>query len=202
MLLLDDFQDLYEDQGRHLQTELLRRVAVPRWIAVRKYVFELEHLLPLEGTKQGREVREIDLDDASLKSFRKFLENVALRRLRLTEALQQVLTIQSFRERLLEPPQTLPAQKTMSKATDVLIRLQELGGGKELSLPPMKEVPVELLFDLEQHLILAEKKANRRQRYILPELEPPEPADNKTRRLRVCFFPCATICLITMDSMR
>ena len=188
LLLLDDFQDLYEDQREHLQSELLRRVAVPRWIAVRKYVFELEHLLPLEGTKQGRDVREIDLDDASLKSFRKFLENVALRRLRLTEALQQVLTIQNFRERLLEPPETMAAQRAMAKATDVIVRLQELGGGKELSLPPLKEVPVEVLFDLEKHLILAERKANRRQRYILPELEPPEPADNKTEEAARLFL--------------
>src|ERR1700722_21022632 len=75
----------------------------------------------------------------------------------------------------------------MSKATDVMTRLQELSAGKELSLPPMKEVPVDLLFDLEKHLILAERKANRRQRYILPELEPPEPADNKTEEAARLF---------------
>jgi hypothetical protein len=188
VLLLDDFQDLYEDQREHLQAELLRRVAVPRWIAVRKYVFELEHLLPLEGTKQGRDVREIDLDDASQKSFRKFLENVTLRRLRLTEALQQVLTIQSFRERLLDPPDLLLSDKVIGKVESVVVRLQELGGGERSSLPHSREVPVELLFDLEKHLILAERKASRRQRYILPELEPPEPADNKTEEAARLFL--------------
>jgi hypothetical protein len=180
VLLLDDFQDLYEEQREHLQNELLRRVAVPRWIALRKYVYELEHLLPLEGTKQGRDIREIDLDDANHRSFRKFLENVTVRRLRLTEALQQLFTIQSFRERLLAPSETVPRLKISAKVEDVLDRLRELGGSDTLTLPQGDAVSIELLYDLEKHLILAERKAIRRQPYILPELEPPEPSDNKT----------------------
>jgi len=187
VLLLDDFQDLYEEQRKHLRGELLRRVAVPRWIAVRKYVYELEDLLPLEGTKEGRDIREIDLDDASPRSFRKFLENVTERRLRLTEALQQLFTIQSFRERLLDPGESLPWARVNGRVQKVIERLKELGADEQLAIPEMNDVPVELLYDLEKHLILAERKANRRQRYILPELEPPEPSDNKTEEAARLF---------------
>jgi hypothetical protein len=179
--LLDDFQDLQEEQRDHLQAELLRRVGVPRWVAVRKYVFELERLLPLEGTKEGREVREIDLDDSRHSAFRKFIENVAERRLRLTETLrQQVLTIQNFRERLRAPGETANWAKLRVKAERALQRLHELGPSQTLSLPEGTEVPVTYLYDLERHLILAERKALRNQRYILPDLEPPEPSDAKT----------------------
>jgi hypothetical protein len=188
LLLLDDFQDLYEEQRVHLRRELLRRVAVPRWTAVRKYVYELEDLLPLEGTKEGREIREIDLDAANAKAFRKFLENVTERRLRSTEALQHLLTIQSFRDRLLEPPETLPWTKVTEPVTKAIERLKELGADEQLTVPPLDDVPVELLYDLEKHLILAERKANRRQRYILPELEPPEPSDNKTEEAARLFL--------------
>jgi hypothetical protein len=188
VLLLDDFQDLYEEQRTHLRGELLRRVAVPRWIAVRKYVYELEDLLPLEGTKEGRDVREIDLDAASPKTFRKFLENVTERRLRSTEALQHLLTIQSFREHLLEPTESLPWTRVGAPSTRIIERLKELGADEQLAISEVNDVPIDLLYDLEKHAILAERKANRKQRYILPELEPPEPSDNKTEEAARLFL--------------
>lgn len=180
LLLLDDFQELYEDQRAHLNAELTRRAPVPRWVAVRKYVFELEQLLPLEGTKDGREIREIDLDDAKPQAFRKFVENVTERRLRLTEALQQMLTIQRFREQLRSVDETIPSAKMRVQGENVLSRLRELGANQNLTFPDQAAVPVPFLHDLEKHLILAERKAQRKQRYILPELEPPEPSDPKT----------------------
>jgi len=180
LLLLDDFQELYEDQRDHLHVELTRRAAVPRWVAVRKYVFELERLLPLQGTKDGRDVREIDLDDTKPQAFRKFVENVTERRLRLTEALQQMLTIQRFREQLRPIVETIPSSRVRVQGENVLGRLRELGGSQSLKFPDQDTVPVSFLHDLEKHLILAERKASRRQRYILPELEPPEPSDAKT----------------------
>jgi hypothetical protein len=188
LLLLDDFQDLYEEQREHLQGELMRRVAAPRWIALRKYVYELEHLLPLEGTKEGRDIREIDLDDANQRTFRKFLENVTVKRLRLTEALQNLFTIQSFRERMLSPSEDIPWAKAAPKIGEVVSRLQELGAGNHIGIPESKEVPLSLLYDLEKHMILAERKAGRRQPYILPELEPPEPSDNKTEEAARLFL--------------
>jgi hypothetical protein len=188
VLLLDDFQDLYEEQRAHLRGELLRRVAVPRWIAVRKYVYELEDLLPLEGTKEGRDVREIDLDAASPKTFRKFLENVTERRLRSTEALQHLLTIQSFREHLLGPYETLPWAKVAIPSTRTIERLKQLGADEQLAISEVNDIPIDLLYDLEKHAILAERKANRKQRYILPELEPPEPSDNKTEEAARLFL--------------
>jgi len=189
LLLLDDFQELYEDQRNHLNTELTRRAAVPRWVAVRKYVFELEQLLPLEGTKDGREVREIDLDDAKPQAFKKFVENVTERRLRLTEALQQMLTIQRFREQLIPVAEALPLGKAQGPGDNVLNRLRELGASPSVAFPHQDPMPLSFLHDLERHLILAERKANRKQKYILPELEPPEPSDAKTdeaARLFMC----------------
>ncbi len=187
VLLLDDFQELYQDQRDHLHDELKRRAAVPRWVAVRKYVYELERLLPAEGTRSG-DVREIDLDDSKPPAFRKFLENVTERRLRLTEALQHMLTIQTFREQLRPAVETLPLAKVQEPAGKILSRLQELGASDTLSLPQQPEISLRFLHDLEKHLILAERKAQREQRYILPELEPPEPSDAKTEEAARLFM--------------
>lgn len=184
VLLLDDFQELYQDQRDHLHDELKRRAAVPRWVAVRKYVYELERLLPVEGARVG-DVREIDLDDSKPPAFRKFLENVTERRLRLTEALQHMLTIQTFREQLRPAIEALPLARVQEPAGKILSRLQELGASETLSLPQQPEIP---LHDLEKHLILAERKAQREQRYILPELEPPEPSDAKTEEAARLFM--------------
>jgi hypothetical protein len=190
LLLLDDFQDLYEEQREHLQRELLRRVAVPRWIAMRKYVYELERLLPLEGTKDGRDIREIDLDDSKQAAFRKFLENVTERRVRLTDSLQQMLTIQSFKDRLKPATEEVSWSKVANRVNEVVGRLRSLSGTEALDVPAQEEVSIQTLHELEKHLILAERKAGRSQRYILPELEPPEPSDAKTEeaaRLFMCM---------------
>lgn len=188
LLLLDDFQDLYEDQREHLQRELIRRSATPRWVAVRKHVYELERLLPLEGTRDGREVREIDLDDSKQAAFRKFLENVTERRVRMTESLQQILTIQSFRDRLKIGDDTVVWSRMAPRAEDVLSRLRALGANEKITLPAGPDVPVRFLHDLEKHLILAERKAGRSQRYLLAELEPPEPSDAKTEEAARLFM--------------
>ena len=190
LLLLDDFQDLYEEQREHLHGELLRRASVPRWIAIRKYVYELEQLLPLEGTKDGREVRDIDLDDSKQAAFRKFLENVTERRVRMTDSLQQMLTIQNFRERLKLGEDTISWPRVANRAREVASRLRNLSGNDTITLQEQPEVPIRFLHDLEKHLILAERKAGRSQRYILPELEPPEQSDAKTEEAARLFM-CA-----------
>lgn len=188
LLLLDDFQDLYEDQREHLQHELLRRSAVPRWVAVRKQVYELEHLLPLEGTRDGREVREIDLDDSKPAAFRKFLENVTERRVRMTESLQQILSIQNFKDRLKPADEAVGWPKVSARAEETVTKLRGLGASENLSLPTGADVSIRFLHDLEKHLILAERKAGRAQRYLLEELEPPEPSDAKTEEAARLFM--------------
>jgi hypothetical protein len=187
VLLLDDLQDLYDHQRDHLQAELIRRSSIPRWVAVRKYVFELEQLLPLEGTKDGREVREIDLDQGSSGSFRKFLENVTERRLRLTESLQEYTT-QNFRERLLSFPERVTLSKARKGLEQTITQFQILGAiGSAVRLPETSDVPVAQLLDLELQLILAERKAQRDQPYIFEELAPPEPSDSKTEEAARLF---------------
>jgi hypothetical protein len=188
VLLLDDLQDLYEDQRAHLQAELLRRSSIPRWVAVRKYVYELEQLLPLEGTKDGREVSEIDLDQGSPSNFRRFLENVTERRLRLTEVLQQYTT-QNFRERLLPPPEKVSLQRLKRGLEQSIARFQELGAmGQEARLPGASDLSVTQLLDLELQLILAERKSQRDQPYIFEELMPPEPSNGKTEEAARLFM--------------
>ena len=187
ILLLDDLQDLYEDQRRHLQSELLRRSAIPRWVAVRKYVYDLEQLLPLEGTKDGREVREIDLDHLSPSIFRRFLENVTERRLRLTEALQQHTT-QDFRERLSEQTETVPNARIQKNLQQVLDTLSEMNSSAQpVKLAPRDTVPLQRLLDLELQLILAERKRMRDQPYMFEELTPPEPSSGKTEEAARLF---------------
>lgn len=187
VLLLDDLQDLYENQREHLRDELLRRSPIPRWVAVRKYVYELEQLLPLEGTKEGREVREIDLDDASPGTFRRFLENVTERRLRMTESLQG-LTTQNFRERLLPPAERVTTSRLKKGLEQVITRFQELGAlGPGVQAPEDAEIAVGKLLDLELQLILAERKAQRDQPYIFAELAPPEPSNAKTEEAARLF---------------
>lgn len=187
VLLLDDLQDLYEDQREHLQTELLRRSPIPRWVAVRKYVYELEQLLPLEGTKDGREVREIDLDNASPGNFKRFLENVIERRLRLTESLQEYTT-QNFRERLLILSGKVQPARARKGLEQVIGRFQELGAmGQDARMLESADISVAKLLDFELQLILAERKAQRDQPYIFEELAPPEPSNGKTEEAARLF---------------
>jgi hypothetical protein len=187
VLLLDDLQDLYEDQREHLQTELLRRSPIPRWVAVRKYVYELEQLLPLEGTKDGREVREIDLDNASPGSFKRFLENVIERRLRLTESLQEYTT-QNFRERLQILSGKIQPARARKGMEQVIARFQELGAmGQDARMHESTDISVTKLLDFELQLILAERKAQRDQPYIFEELAPPEPSNGKTEEAARLF---------------
>ena len=187
VLLLDDLQDLYPEQREHARRELIRRSQLPRWVAVRKHVYGLEELLSLEGTRDGREVREIDLDLVPRSEFRRFVENVTLRRLRLTDALQQYDT-QDFRASLLEPGESVSADSVRQLLTERL-RAVEDGRGSHAETPriPADVVPVDWLEKVELELILAERRRRRAQPYISRELEPPEPADNKTEEAARLF---------------
>ncbi len=187
VLLLDDLQDLYPEQREHARRELIRRSSLPRWVAVRKHVYGLEELLPLEGTKDGREVREIDLDFVPAKDFRRFLDNVTLRRLRLTDVLRQYDT-QDFRLSLKELPETIPADPVRESLSERLGRLGNTDGVEAEPPPiPVDDVPVDWLEKVELQLILAERRRRRAQPYILRELEPLERPDSKTEEAARLF---------------
>ena len=113
VLLLDDLQDLYPEQREHLRGELIRRSNLPRWVAVRKHVYGLEELLSLEGTTDEREVREIDLDAVPLRDFRRFLENVTLRRLRSTDSFAAVRYPRIFASSLKGVPESVPTSRVL-----------------------------------------------------------------------------------------
>jgi hypothetical protein len=188
IVLIDDLQELYDAQRQHLRAELLRRTGIPRWVAVRKYVYELEELLPLEGTKDGRDLRELDLDQPKLSAFRRFLENVTERRLRSTDALQQFTTL-DFRSKLTELPDTVPLQKARKGVDEILSRLAQLGAlTQPLASISGEEISLTRLLDFELQLILAERKAARDQPYIFEELAPPEPSNPKTEQAARLFM--------------
>ena len=147
----------------------------------------MEQLLPLEGTKDGREVREIDLDNASPGNFKRFLENVIERRLRLTESLQEYTT-QNFRERLLILSGKVQPARARKGLEQVIGRFQELGAmGQDARMLESADISVAKLLDFELQLILAERKAQRDQPYIFEELAPPEPSNGKTEEAARLF---------------
>ena len=105
IVMLDDVQELYPDQRRQIQSEFVRRAAIPRWLAVRSQVLGLEELISLEGAEHGREYREIALDEIFQDHpsvFGKFSANVIHRRLQVTDSLQQV-AVSEFRGLLGSP---------------------------------------------------------------------------------------------------
>ena len=121
MIMLDDVQELYPEQRQHIRTEFMRRASVPRWLAVRTHVFGLEDLISVEGADQGREYREIPLDEIFQDKpsvFGKFAGNVVHRRLQYTDSLQQV-SIGDFKDLLRAPPETITAD-TAKMAADAM----------------------------------------------------------------------------------
>ena len=102
IIMLDDVQELYPDQRKHLNAEFLRRTGVSRWLAVRTHVYGLEQLISLEGANEGREYKEIKLDEIFSRHpsvFSKFSANVVQRRLQASEYLDQT-SVSDFRELL------------------------------------------------------------------------------------------------------
>ena len=143
--------------------------------------------MTLEGTKDGREVREIDLDRVSAKDFKRFLENVTERRLRSTEALQQYAT-QDLRAGLRGLPETVPdgsRARSLDRGGDEALDYEFVVHGDGTNSDRRSSGP--LVVRLELQLILAERKARRNQLYVMRELEPPEPSDSKTEEAARLF---------------
>lgn len=198
VVMLDDVQELYPDQRRHLKDEFIRRAAIPRWLAVRTHVFGLEELISLEGAEQGREYREIPLDEIFQERpgvFAKFSANVVHRRLAATEALQQV-TVSDFKDLVRAPDQRVSAEHVTKALAGMAKRLSELHMG-----PPFTDKVHEAaerarqaaltlndLAGLERSLILLERQANRGHGSLFPDMDVPEIADAKTEEAAHLFM--------------
>jgi hypothetical protein len=190
VIMLDDVQELYPDQRQHLRDEFIRRASVPRWLAVRTHVFGLEDLISVEGVEQGREYREIPLDEIFQEKpsvFGKFAANVVQRRLLHTDSLQQV-PIGDFKDLLRIPMETVSADiarkavEAMSKrATDVRRgtafqnKLEAWRDGIQGSTVTFAE-----LLQFEQEMIGFERQANKGQLSLLPDLDILDISNGKT----------------------
>lgn len=189
VVMLDDVQELYPDQRQQLRDEFIRRAAIPRWLAARTHVFGLEELISLEGAEQGREYREIPLDEIYQERtgvFAKFSANVVHRRLLATESLQQV-TASDFKDLLRAPDENVPAEMKNKALSEIVQRILELRAGQSLAVKIQDTLgrstqaqPFAEMLDIERNLILLERQANRGQSSLFPELEIPDTTDAKT----------------------
>lgn len=180
VVMLDDVQELYPDQRQHLKNELIRRAAVPRWLAVRAHVFGLEELISLEGAEQGREYREISLDEIFQEQpgvFGKFTANVVHRRLQVTESLQQ-LTVNDFKDLLRSPEDKIPPDTADKALGAMLKRSSELRIGNLLEHSGQAPSSFEELLEIEKTLVLIERQSNRG--LLFPEMELPDTTNAKT----------------------
>lgn len=190
VVMLDDVQELYPDQRQHVRAEFLRRASVPRWLAVRTHVFGLEDLISVEGAEQGREYREIPVDEIFQEKpsvFGKFATNVVQRRLQYTDSLQQV-PIGDFKNFLREPNDSISAEIAKKAVESVATRISEVRRGTNFEKKvksrggAIKEtsVPFSELVQLEQDLIGFERQANKGQLSLLPDVDIPETSSAKT----------------------
>jgi hypothetical protein len=214
IVMLDDVQELYPEQRQQLKDEFMRRVSIPRWLAARTHVFGLEELISVEGAEEGREYREIPLDEIFQERpsvFTKFATNVAHRRLQHTDSLQQV-SVADFKDLLLSPPDVISpttAQKAIEGMIDRVSKIRQDSAfqTKLETITSTITTGGDMAFDdvlaLERELIGFERQANREQGELFPN-EIPEVVNGKTteaarlfltRRLRVphyCGFDTLT----------
>jgi hypothetical protein len=208
IVMLDDVQELYPEQRQHLQDEFIRRVSIPRWLAVRTHVLGLEELISVEGAEQGREYQEIPLDEIFQERpgvFPKFAANVVHRRLQHTESLQQV-TVADFKDFLRSPADSVPADSSRKAIEGMINRVSEVRRGTAFQtkletaaadVSSGNYTSLENLLALERELIGFERQANRGQVSLFPDLELPEVSNGKTaeaarlfltRRLRSPYY--------------
>jgi hypothetical protein len=196
IIMLDDVQELNAEQRDHLRSEFMRRASIPRWLAVRTQVFGLEELISLEGAQQGRDYREIPVDEIFQEKssvFTKFAANVVHRRLQHTDSLQQV-SIGDFKDLLRCPPDDVSADVARKAADNLCKRVAELHRGTsfQTKLEDRRDaisskVPFEELRQLELELIGFARQVNRGQLSLLPDLNLPEITDGKTIEAATLF---------------
>jgi len=193
VVMLDDVQDLYQEQRQHIKEEFIRRSAIPRWLAVRSQVFGLEDLISTDKATEGREYRNIPLDEIFQQKpgvFPKFAANVIFRRLQGTEALQQ-LPLADFKNLLMPLEETVSPDAANRVLTEIHTRLDKLAHLYRGDNVPMGNGVAATRQDLqkmEEFLIVAERKARRVQRTLFPELDSIEPPDDKTEQAAELFL--------------
>lgn len=171
IVMLDDLHMLYDQQRQQIRSEFVRRAAVPRWVSVRKHVYELEDLIALEGAIEERDFREIDLDTSPSGEFKKFAMSVAERRWHQSDGLRQFSTEQ-FKDSLLEADQPVDRRRADRAAEEIASRLTALRlavAPADLLPPGVEEVPLERLVTAEKSLILAERRASKGQMSMFEE---------------------------------
>lgn len=188
IVMLDNLHELYEQQRNQIRDDFLRRSSVPRWVALRKHVYEFEDLISFEGATDDRDYRELDLNAEQSHAFRRFVANVAERRLRQSTALQQY-NVHDFKLQLRDIEPSVKRKQVTEGVKQVATRLYDLkeeadGVG---SLLAEEDVPIDALVKLEGRLLLAERKAGRKQQSMFPEAEPLGPPDAKTQEAARLF---------------
>ena len=191
IIMLDDVQELYSDQREHLNAEFLRRTGVSRWLAVRTHVYGLEELITMEGAQEGREYKEIKLDEIFGRHpsvFGKFSANVVHRRLQASEHLDQT-TVSDFRELLASNNEDILSVERATKALESM--LEQASGlrvgrsliddiAKVLKMAKDETPTLRDITELERLLILAQRQSNRMQLSLFPDDQVPIHSDSKT----------------------
>lgn len=188
LVMLDNLHELYGAQRNQVVDDFLRRSGIPRWVALRKHVYELEELISLEGATDNRDYRKLDLDAAPTGAFRRFVANVAERRLRQSTALQQY-NVYDFKTQLKDAEPSLTLSQAEEGIAAIIGRLKELGELTDDLTRKLSEegARVEDLNALEGMLLMAERKASRKQQSMFPDAEPLEPVDAKTQEAARLF---------------
>jgi hypothetical protein len=196
VVMLDDVQELYPDQRRHLRDEFIRRASIPRWLAVRTHVCGLEELISLEGAQQGREFRELDIGEIFVRNaslFPRFASDVIHRRLQHTEALQQV-TINDFKDLLRPADDAIPSETSQKVLASMTKRAKDAGYSAllqeriESESAGLGPIPFGKMHALEQSIILLERQANRGEVSLFPEMGLLDKPDAKTEEAATLFL--------------
>jgi hypothetical protein len=195
IVMLDNLQDLYEQQREQVRDEFVRRAAIPRWVSVRKQVYELEELIPLSGSVEDRDYRFLDLDASPAGEFRRFAQQVADRRWRQSDGLRQysTLTLRAVLPEDAEPAaerrrveREIPKLAKKLAALDLHVDPAQLlapAGGEAAADAP---VPYERLLNFERQLILAERRKAKGQ-LVMFAIDQDEPSNSKTEEAAKLF---------------
>lgn len=192
IVMLDDFQELYPEQRRNIESEFIKRAGIPRWLAVQSKVFGLEELTSTSEAAIRGDTRVVDLDEIFRKKsgvFTKLATNVIYRRLQSTDALQQLL-IADFKGLLASPDKAISREVVDKALMEINTRLNKLAYLHTVNGIPAnsEEIRRSDLQNMEQLLIITERKARRAQRTLFPELESMEPPDDKTVQAAELFL--------------
>lgn len=192
LVMLDNLNELYEDQRNQIRDDFLRRSVVPRWVALRKHVYELEDLLSVVGATEHREYRELDLDDTQAHTFRRFVAKVAELRIHQSASLQQY-NVDDFKMQLKGADTTLPKTRVSAGIEQITDELRSLNEQpvRNIQVPTGNDVSLDTLIELEGNLLMARRTAGRRERekqlQMFSDAFLPEPLNSKAQEAAILF---------------